>query len=141
VSALCDTRAGNNAPCATTRPQTWSLKQSVAGGAKGATDGLGPINLTGDLTAVVSLTARFEKVDSSISGRMACKSSVAETAGNNSSKAQPRISGLRREPQRSVAQNGTVLRRHIQIAGSASDSQSMLRNSSILAKVSVWVAG
>jgi len=74
--------------------------------------------------------------DSSISGRMACRSSVAEITGNSKTSAQPRA-------QRKTSGRAAVLpaglpktveearRRHSRPAGSSRESQQRLRKSSI----------
>ena len=70
---------------------------------------------------------------SSISARIACRSSVAEITGNNRTNAQPRaqMKTSGRTAGVSVAEVEAIRRRHSRYAGSNSDSQQRLRKSSI----------
>jgi hypothetical protein len=74
----------------------------------------------------------LEGLDSSISGRIACKSSVAETTGKSRIRMQPSASRQDRELKRAADWADPACRRHSQYAGSASISQNRLRISSML---------
>jgi len=81
-------------------------------------------------------TARLQGEDSSISARMACRSSLAEITGNSRTRAQPRtqknVSGGTDDPLiRLQAPGGTTRCRHNRKAGANRDSQQRLRKSSI----------
>src|SRR5271168_4096947 len=76
-------------------------------------------------------TILLEGQDSSISGRMACKSSEAETTGNNKSKTQPNRIMAEIPPTRRMRFPGTDCRSHSQIAGMANVNQRRLSSNSI----------
>ncbi len=113
-----------------TIPEAWWFKWTLAEGTKLAAT-LPRFRRSGDRPGAGSLTARLEALDSSISGRMACRSSVAETTGNSSINAQPRISGQHSERKRPDSRWRTPSRRHINTAGTANSNQITLRSSSI----------
>jgi hypothetical protein len=77
------------------------------------------------------LTMRLRGLPSSISTRIGCKSSVAETTGNSSVRTQIKSKETRRRPgaHECLAWDGSC--RQSQIAGNASVSQRRLSNSSI----------
>jgi hypothetical protein len=83
------------------------------------------------------LASRQARSDSSISGRIAWRSSVAEITGNSSTKAQPRAQRTTRGEVASLLVGRSELAektrcRHSKHAGARSDSQQRLRRSSIL---------
>jgi hypothetical protein len=83
-----------------------------------------------DLSPPACLTMRFDG-DSSISGRIACRSSVADTTGNSSIRTQLRSKKgrIRSKGRRSWSRADS--RSHIQTAGTAKVSQKRLSNNSI----------
>jgi len=83
-----------------------------------------------DLVPTDCLSTR-EELDSSISGRMACKSSLAETTGKSKTSVHPKSRKGRQPPNRVWLLGCAGLCCHIQIAGRASANQRMLRSSSI----------
>src|SRR5208283_3576778 len=86
----------------------------------------------GDLSPANCLTMRFDGPDSSISCPNACRSSVAETTGNNSIRTQPKTRKGRSRANAGQFGAGTDSWRHIQSAGSAKASQRRLSANSIL---------
>lgn len=85
-----------------------------------------------DLSATACLTSRFDGLDSSISCRIACRSSVAETTGKSSMRTQPKstMGRIRSQPRRLLPQTNWL--RHIQMAGSARVNQSRFNSNSII---------
>jgi hypothetical protein len=112
-----------------TRPQTSWLGPSDTGRIKaGKAPGL--LSPANDFSPAVGLTMRFDGA-SSITCRIACRSSVAETTGNSSIKTQPRRRNgrMRSKPRRSLVQSDSW--HQIQTAGTAKVSQKRLRTNSI----------
>ena len=84
-----------------------------------------------DLAATDCLRQRLEKLDSSISGRIAWRSSVAETTGNSKTSAHPSTRHVRYRAKRCGQSAHAGLFRRIQSAGSARAAHRMLSKSSI----------
>ena len=84
-----------------------------------------------DLSTTACFTTRFDGLDSSISCRIACRSSVAETTGNRSIKTQPKSTKGRIRSKCRPLWMQTDSLRHIQMAGNAKVSQRRLSNNSI----------
>jgi len=87
---------------------------------------------TTDLSPTACLTMRFDGPDSSISCRIACKSSVAEMTGNNSTRMQLKSRKGRIRCKRHPSAGQTDSWRHIQMAGNTSVSQTRLSNNSMV---------
>ena len=121
-----DARTGTTGIC----PQTPSLWPNDTGKIKAGNAPAVTI-LARDLSATACLTIFFDGLDSSISCRIACRSSVAETTGNSSIKTQPNRTNGRIRWKRGQSLAQTDWCRHIQMAGSASVSQRRLSNNSI----------
>jgi hypothetical protein len=85
--------------CIITLPQIGSWERMVAEPAIRGKDGTPPLILPVDFTLAVARTSRLDGLDSSRSGRMACKSSVAEITGKSSAKAQLMINAHLGEPK------------------------------------------
>jgi hypothetical protein len=83
-----------------------------------------------DFSFAACRTARLLLADSSISARMACKSSVAEITGNSRTTAHPSASEHCRAVTRCAAR-APAPRRHNQQAGSTSSIHATLSSSSI----------
>ena len=120
--------AGTTAP--DTIPQSWS---SRPGGRAAVSGKKLPVRCvqTMVLAAPACLSNRLEALDSSISGRMAFKSSVAETTGKSRTRAQPRSRYGRQRPNRCGLLARAGFHRQIQKAGTVSASHMMLSSSSI----------
>jgi hypothetical protein len=78
-----------------------------------------------------SFTARREGLDSSISLRMGCRSSVADTTGKSNTKRQPNSTIARKLRGCQKFFDDPDWRRQIKTAGSTNVNQRRLRNSSI----------
>lgn len=78
----------------------------------------------------VCRTVRLLVADSSISARMACKSSDAEITGNNRTRAQAKLSRHCSDVIQRAGRDAPP-RRHSQYAGRASNTQTRLSNSSM----------
>ena len=111
-------------------PQNWSLGAHNTGKIT-ANKELGLFNPASDLSPAACLTMRFDGLNSSISCRIACRSSVAETTGNSSIRPQPKSRKGRRRAKHRQFLAETDSCRHIQIAGSAKASQQRLSSNSI----------
>ena len=113
-----------------TSPQSSSLGSNGTGEIQA---GRAPAVLkpTADLSLTACLTIRFDGLDSSISCRAACRSSVADITGNNSTSTQLRSRKGRIRFNRQAPMGQTDAWRHIQIAGTASVSQTRLSSNSI----------
>jgi hypothetical protein len=85
----------------------------------------------GEVGAGDCFTTRLEALDSSISMRKGCRSSVAETMGNSKARRQHNRTMERERENRPAARADVRSCRQINTAGSASISQSKLRSSSI----------
>lgn len=94
-----------------------------------------------DLSPAACLTTRFDGLNSSISCRTACRSSVAETTGNSSMRTQPKTKKGRTRAKRWQFCTRTDSWRHIQRAGSANISQRRLSSNSILSANSLTQNG
>ena len=93
------------------------------------------LNWLADLAHSERFTVHLRALDSSVSGLRALRSSVAETTGNSSTKAQPRK--LKERMRANESRTGTEGFRQIQKAGSANDNQNKFRINSIAKTVSL----
>jgi len=92
---------------------------------------------TTDLSPTACFTMRFDGPDSSISCLIACRSSVAEITGNNSTRTQLKSRKGRIRCKRQPPAGQTDSWRHIQTAGTASVSQTRLSSNSIAHRTSL----
>jgi|HubBroStandDraft_5_1064220.scaffolds.fasta_scaffold117832_2 hypothetical protein len=113
-----------------TSPQSSSLGSNRTGEIQA---GRAPATLkpTADLSLTACLTIRFDGLDSSISCRAACRSSVADITGNSRTRTQLRSRNGRIRFNRQAPRGQTDAWCHIQMAGTASDSQTRFSSNSI----------
>lgn len=124
-------RGGNGSWRAETQPQS-SMPGRVNGIPSRCMAGTPkPIGHKEDLLSAHWRTVRLHGPGSSISERMACRSSVAETTGNNNARTQARRSRGRKRPCQRFLPATAGSRNHNHIAGTASINQRMLSSSSI----------
>jgi len=120
----------NRTNAISTCPQTSSLRPHDTGRIS-AGNPPALLNRTSDLSLTVCLTTRFDGPDSSISCRIACRSSVAEITGNSSIRTQPKSTKERIPPKHRQSLVQTDSCRHIQMAGNANISHRRLSANSI----------
>jgi hypothetical protein len=122
--------SANRTGAISTCPQTSSLRPHDTGKINAGNPPALPIRAS-DLSLTACLTTRFDGPDSSISWRIACRSSVAEITGNSSIRTQPKSTKERIPPKHRQSLAQTDSRRHIQMAGNANISQRRLSANSI----------
>ena len=120
----------------TVKPTTRPLHSSAGGKAatSPATAGVVPKVAIWSLWLSAFREARQTEGDSSVSGCMARKSSVAEITGNSSSRMKARAKTHRTGLRKRLRRECTASRRHTQKAGTASSTQIRFSSNSMVPK-------